>query len=151
MAGYLYFLIVHLAAFALYTGLLVADITIHKQLWSLFKTGNAVAPALFSTAVMYTRLMGVALGVALLAGILMMSQMHQVYGTQFWMRSKIVLVILILLLRVLNARSDKQLGKQLTRGAVELNVNLRNRILFLQIAQVILIAIIIVLSVKKFN
>jgi uncharacterized membrane protein len=151
MTGYLYFLSIHLAAFALFTGILVADLLLHKQLWLYSQSNVPIAQTLFNTTTKYTRLMGISLGVALLAGIVMMSQMHQVYGTQLWMRIKIGIVVLILLLRILQTRNSKQLKNKLFNQSAASLTTLKSRISLFQIMQLAGLVIIILLSVKKFN
>ncbi len=151
MTGYLYFLIIHLAAFALFTGALVADFIIHKQLYTYWQTDTPVAKALFTTTAKYTKLMGISLGVALLAGVALMSQMHQVYGPQLWIRIKIVLVVVLLLLRIINGRNSKRLKEQLLNDTTTPVTSIKNRTTGFHLVQLTLIAIIIILSVIKFN
>ncbi len=127
MTGYLYILITHLSAFALFTGALVTDIIIHKQLWSYWQTDTAVSKALLATTTRYTRLMGISLGIALVAGIAMMSQMHQVYGSQSWIRIKIALVVLLLILRILNGRNSKRLKEKIFNQSIIPFTSIKNR------------------------
>ena len=151
MTGYPYFLRIHLAAFALFTGLLVADLLLHQQISSYSQTNTPVAQTLFNTATKYTRLMGISLGIALLAGIVMMSQMHRVYGVQVWMRIKIGIVVTLLLLRILQTRNSRQLKHHLFNQSAPSATTFKNRIRLFQLLQLVGIAIIILLSVKKFN
>jgi uncharacterized membrane protein len=151
MTGYSYILIIHLSAFALFTGALVTDIIIHKQLWSFWQTDAAVTKALFATTSRYTRLMGISLGIALVAGIALMSQMHQVYGPQSWIRIKIALVVLLLILRVLNGRNSKRLKDTIFNQSIIPFTSIKNRATVFQMIQLVVIAVIIILSVTKVN
>ncbi|QEC44337.1 hypothetical protein [Pseudobacter ginsenosidimutans] len=151
MAGYHYFLIVHLSGFALFTGALVSDIIIHNQLWSNRQTDATLSKTLLSTTTKLSRLMGVSLGITLLAGIVMMSKMHLVYGPQSWIRIKISLVVILLILRVLNSRNNKRLKEKILVNPVLPHASLKYRITGFQWLQLLLVAGIIILSVKKFN
>ena len=151
MTGYLYLLIVHLSAFALFTGALVSDIIIHQQLWSNAQTDIAVSKALFATTARYTKLMGISLGIALLAGIAMMSQMHQVYGPQLWIRIKIALVVILLVLRVLSGRNSKRLKGILFDNSIIPLIDIKKKAMGLQLAQLVILVAIIILSVQKIS
>lgn len=151
MTGYLYLLIVHLSAFALFTGALVSDIIIHQQLWLNAQSDIAVSKALFATTARYTKLMGISLGIALLAGIAMMSQMHQVYGSQLWIRIKIALVVILLVLRVLSGRNSKRLKGILFDNSIIPLIDIKKRAIGFQMAQLAILVAIIILSVQKIN
>jgi hypothetical protein len=77
---YLIFLILHLTAFALFTGTLIANLINSNQLWQYSEKDLTITKALFQTTDKYNRIMAICLGIALLMGILMMAQMHKVYG-----------------------------------------------------------------------
>lgn len=151
MTAYLYFLIVHLSAFALFTGTLAANIITYQQLWSYWQTDIPVSKALIETTIRQTRLMGISLGIAIMAGIAMMSQMHQVYGAQSWIRVKIALVVILLILRVLSSRNSKRIKDKVFNKSIVSFASLKIRATIFQWIQLAVIAIIIILSIKKFN
>lgn len=148
---YLIFLILHLTAFALYTGTLIANLINNNQLWQYSNNNASITKALFQTTDKYNKMMAACLGIALVMGILMMSQMHKVYGDQLWMRVKIALVLIIIVIRVFYSRNISQLKKRLATEAMAPVTDLKKKISLFQLVQIILVAGIIVLSVCRFN
>ncbi|HEY8896854.1 MAG TPA: hypothetical protein VIM79_18655 [Niastella sp.] len=148
---YLIFLILHLTAFALFTGTLIANMINSNQLWQHGEKDLTITKALFFTADKYNRLMAASLGIALVMGILMMTQMHKVYGAQTWMRVKIGLVIAIIVIRILYSRNINRYKKRLS-GETTISVSdVKKKISLFQLLQILLVAGIIILSVCRFN
>lgn len=148
---YLFFLILHLAAFAIFTGTFFASIITGNQLWHYTKKDTAITRALLITYDKYARIMGICLGLIVTAGILMMVNMHQVYGGQIWLRIKIGLVLIIILFRILSTRSYNQFKRRLNNEAMASFNDIKKRLTVFQVVQLVLIAGIITLSVCKFN
>jgi len=148
---YLVFLIIHLSAFALFTGTFVASIMTGNQLWHYRKKDPTITSALLITTDKYARIMGICLGLVVLAGILMMVNMHTVYGAQLWMRIKIGLVLVIILFRILSTKSYKKIKSNLHLEQAASFDALKKRLSFYQVVQLVLIAGIIILSVCRFN
>jgi uncharacterized membrane protein len=148
---YLIFLILHLSAFALFTGTLIANMINSNQLWLYSEKDASITKALFRTTGKYNRIMAICLGIALLMGILMMAQMHKVYGAQIWMRVKIGLVLAIIVIRIFYSRNINQLKKRLTNETIGSLTDVKKKISLWQLVQVALVAGIIVLSVCRFN
>lgn len=148
---YLIFLILHLTAFALFTGTLIANLINNNQLWQYGEKDLTITKALFRTTDKYNKMMAASLGIALVMGILMMTQMHKVYGAQLWLRVKIVLVLAIVVIRVFYARNLNQFKKRLT-GETTISINdVKKKISLFQLVQIVLVAGIIILSVCRFN
>lgn len=148
---YLVFLILHLSAFALFTGTLIANLINSNQLWQYSGKDTSITKALFLTTDKYNRLMAICLGIALLMGILMMAQMHKVYGAQLWMRVKIALVLLIIVIRIFYSRNLNRLKKGIAGDSTISFDDVKRRFSLFQLIQVALVAGIIVLSVCRFN
>lgn len=148
---YLIFLIVHLSAFALFTGTFVASIVTNNQLWQYSQKDTAITKALLITFDKYARIMGICLGLIVTAGILMMVNMHKVYGGQLWLRIKIGLVLIIILFRIFSTRSYKKLKSSLNNEPAASLDDIRKRLTLFQLMQLVLIAGIIILSVCRFN
>jgi uncharacterized membrane protein len=148
---YLFFLILHLAAFATFTGTFVASIVTGNQLWHYSKKDTAIMRAILITYDKYARIMGISLGLIVIAGILMMVNMHKVYGEQLWLRIKIGLVLIIIIVRILSTRSYNQFKRRLNNEAMASFDDLKKRLMIFQVVQLVLIAGIIILSVCKFN
>jgi uncharacterized membrane protein len=148
---YLVFLSIHLAAFALFTGTFVASIITGNQLWHYSKKDTAITRALLITSDKYARIMGICLGLIVTAGILMMVNMHTVYGGQLWLRIKIGLVLIIILFRILSTRSYNQFKRRLNNEAMASFDDIRKRLTLFQVVQLVLIGCIIILSVFRFN
>ncbi|OQP42854.1 hypothetical protein A4H97_11910 [Niastella yeongjuensis] len=148
---YLTFLIIHLSAFALFTGTLIANIVNSNQLWQYSDKDAAITRALFNTTGKYNRIMGICLGVAVLMGIGMMIQMHQVYGPQLWFRIKIGLLIVLMVVRIFYSRNLGQLKKGINNEIKVSFADLRKKISLFQLLSVLIIGCIIILSVARFN
>jgi uncharacterized membrane protein len=148
---YLIFLILHLTAFALFTGTLIANLINSNQLWQYGEKDLTITKAIFQTTGKYNRIMAICLGIALLMGILMMTQMHKVYGAQLWLRVKIVLVLAIVVIRVFYSRNLNQFKKRLSGETTVSISDVKKRISLFQLVQIVLVAGIIVLSVCRFN
>jgi uncharacterized membrane protein len=148
---YLIFLILHLSAFALFTGTLIANLINSNQLWQYSEKDASISKVLLLTAGKYNRIMAICLGIALLMGILMMSQMHKVYGAQLWMHIKIVLVLIIIVIRVFYSRNLNQLKKMFNNETTVSLTDVKKRIALYQLVQILVVAGIIILSVFRFN
>jgi hypothetical protein len=148
---YLVILTIHLSAFALFTGTFVASIINNSQLWRFSEKDASITKALLITTDKYARVMGICLGLIVTAGILMMSKMHTVYGGQIWLRIKIILVALIIIFRIFNRRNYKQIKSRLTSEIKASVTDIKKRINIFEVAQLVLIGSIIVLSVFRFN
>jgi uncharacterized membrane protein len=148
---YLVFLIIHLAAFALLTGTFVASIITSNQLWHFSKKDTAITRALLITSDKYNRIMGICAALIVTAGILMMVNMHKVYGGQLWLRIKMGLVLLIILFRILSVRSYNKFKRRLNNEAMASFDDIRKQTTVFQVVQLALIAGIIILSVCRFN
>ncbi len=148
---YLIFLILHLSAFALFTGTFVANIITGNQLWHYSKKDTAITRALLVTTDKYARIMGICLGLIVTAGILMMVNMHKVYGDQLWMRIKIGLVLIIIVFRILSTKSFNQFKRRLNNEAMASFDDIRKRLTLFQVVQLVLIGGIIILSVCRFS
>ena len=148
---YLIFLTLHLTAFALFTGTLIANLINSNQLWQYGEKDLTITKALFKTTDKYNKMMAASLGIALVMGILMMTQMHKVYGAQTWMRVKIALVIAIVIIRVLYSRNLNRFKKRLT-GETTISISdVKKKVTFFQLVQIVLVAGVIILSVCRFN
>lgn len=148
---YLFFLILHLSAFATFTGTFVASIITGNQLWHYSKKDTAIMRAVLVTYDKYARIMGICLGLIVIAGILMMVNMHAVYGAQLWFRLKMGLVLTIILFRILSTRSYNQFKRRLNNEAMASFEDIKKRLTLFQVVQLVLIAGIIVLSVCRFT
>jgi uncharacterized membrane protein len=148
---YLIFLIIHLSAFALFTGTFVASIITSNQLWHFSKKDTAITRALLITSDKYARIMGICLGFIVTAGILMMINMHTVYGGQIWLRIKMGLVLTLIVFRILSTKSYKKFKSRLNSEAMVSFGDLKQRTTVFQLVQLVLIAGIIVLSVCRFT
>ena len=148
---YLIFLILHLTAFALFTGTLIANLINSNQLWQYGEKDLTITKAIFQTTDKYNRIMAACLGIALIMGILMMTQMHKVYGAQLWLRVKIILVLTIVVIRVLYSRNLNRFKKRLA-GETTISISdVKKKFSLFQLVQIVLVAGIIILSVCRFN
>jgi uncharacterized membrane protein len=148
---YLVFLILHVTAFALFTGTLIANMNNSTQLWLYSDKDATITKALFNTTGKYNRIMGICLGVAVLMGIAMMISMHKVYGPQLWFRIKIGLLVVLLVVRIFYSRNLGQLKKGLNNEIKISFADLRKKISLFQLLSIVIIGGIIILSIARFN
>lgn len=148
---YLIFLILHVSAFALFTGTLIANMINSHQIWLYSDKDVTIAKALFNTTSKYNRIMGICLGVAILMGIAMMSQMHKVYGPQLWFRIKIGLLVILMIVRIFYSRNLGQLKKGINNEIKVSFADLRKKISLFQLLSILIIGGIIILSVVRFT
>ncbi|OQP64102.1 hypothetical protein A3860_22100 [Niastella vici] len=148
---YLFFLIIHLTAFALFTGTFFASIITGNQLWHYSQKDTAIMRAILITFDKYARVMGICLGLIVTMGILMMVNMHKVYGPQLWFRIKMGMVIAIIIFRILHARTFNQFKRRLNNEAMASFDDIKKRLSLFQTVQLVLIGGIIILSVCRFN
>lgn len=148
---YLVFLIFHVTAFALFTGTLIANMINSNQLWLYSDKDAGITKALFNTTGKYNRIMGICLGVAVLTGILMMIPMHKVYGPQLWLRIKIGLLVVLMVVRILYSRNLGQLKKGIHNEIKISFADLRKKISLFQMLQIFITAGIIILVICRFD
>jgi len=148
---YLIFLVIHVSAFALFTGTLIANMVNSNQLWLYTGKDAAITKALFTTTDKYNRIMGICLGIAVTMGIAMMTQMHKVYGPQLWFRIKIGLLIVLLVVRIFYARNLGQVKKGINNEIKVSFADLRKKTSLFQLLSIVIIGGIIILSVFRFN
>jgi uncharacterized membrane protein len=148
---YLVFLIIHLSAFALFTGTFVASIITNNQLWHYSKKDTAITRALLITLDKYARIMGICAAFIVTAGILMMVNMHKVYGGQLWLHIKMGLVLLLILFRIFSALAYKKFKSRLNSEGMVSFDDVKRRTTLFNVLQLALIAGIIILSVCRFN
>jgi uncharacterized membrane protein len=148
---YLIFLTLHLTAFALFTGTLIANMINSNQLWQYAGKDATITQALFNTTGKYNRIMGICLGVAVTMGIAMMIQMHKVYGPQLWFRIKIGLLVLLLVVRILYSRNLGKLKKGINNETKVSFADLQKKTSLFQLLSIFIIGGVIILSVCRFN
>src|SRR3954469_18702407 len=136
---YLVFLILHVSAFALFTGTLIANMINSNQLWLYSDKDAAITKALFNATGKYNRVMGICLGVAILMGIAMMAEMHKVYGPQLWFRIKIGLLVVLLVVRILYSRNLGQLKKGINNEIKVSFADLRRKTSLFQLLSICII------------
>jgi len=122
-----------------------------NQIWLYSDKDTAITKALFNTTGKYNRIMGICLGVAVLMGIAMMTQMHKVYGPQLWFRIKIGLLVVLLVVRILYSRNLGQLKKGINDEIKVSFADLRKKISLFQLLSIVIIGGIIILSVCRFT
>jgi uncharacterized membrane protein len=123
----------------------------NSQIWRFSEKDASITKALLITTDKYARVMGICLGLIVTAGIIMMSKMHTVYGGQIWLRIKIGLAVVIIIFRILNRRNYKQIKSRLTSEIKASVTDIKKRINLFEVAQLVLIGSIIILSVFRFS
>jgi uncharacterized membrane protein len=99
----------------------------------------------------YARIMGICAAFIVTAGILMMVNMHKVYGGQLWLHIKMGLVLLLILFRIFSALAYKKFKSRLNSEGMVSFDDVKRRTTLFNVLQLALIAGIIILSVCRFN
>lgn len=145
------FIVLHLIGFLLFAGTSVADFVGFRQFWKQYDLDKSKAATVMQAISVFPVLMRVGIGLIILSGIGIMYMTHGAFGEQLWFRIKFALVLVIILNTFLfGLRQKRQLIKSLetTDGTVQ---KIRGNIRLFHVLQLLIVFIIILLSVYKFN
>lgn len=145
------FIVLHLIGFLLFAGTSVADFVGFRQFWKLYDLDKARAATAMQAISGFPVLMRIGIGLIILSGTGIMYMTHGIFGEQLWFRVKFALVLLVILNTFLfGLRLKRQLAKSLeTSGSAVQKI--RSNIRLFHLLQLLIIFIIILLSVYKFN
>ena len=145
----------HLIALILMAGTTLIDFVSLRTFWGLFETQKEKAYGLLEATSKFSRLIGIGAAILILTGFLMMFVTHGVFGEQVWFRIKFVLVLILVANGLFVGR---RLGVQLRKlmpmgdpGPAELVMRVRKNLFRFHVSQLLIFAIIIFLSIFKFN
>lgn len=151
-------LVTHVVGITIMAGTTFIDFITFRAFWNAFRIDLTKGLVLENYLYKLQRFLGIGMLLILLSGVLMMVQMHEVWGAQIWFRIKMGVLLLIIinglgLRRVLGSQLKKVLngrnigGEPITKKRQALKRNFMS----VQLIQMLLFIIIYVLSIFKFN
>ena len=147
-------LVFHLTGLILFAGTSLADQSALRQFWKQYDLDKTKAVAVLQARAKFPFLMGIGFGLIILSGVGMMAITHGAFGEQLWFRIKFGLVILILITGIIERKQQDKLAKTVTNtepGFSDDMKLIKRNLQILQYAQLLLLFLIILLSVFKFN
>jgi hypothetical protein len=145
----------HLIALILMAGTTLVDFISLRTFWRLFKTQKEKAYGLLEATTGFSRLIGIGAAILILTGFGMMFVTHGVFGEQIWFRIKFALVLILVANGLFVGR---RLGVQLRKrmpvadaALLEPVIRIRKNLYRFHISQLLIFAVIIILSIFKFN
>lgn len=148
------YLVVHLVGFTMMAGVVLADFSINARLNKYLFTDKGRALVLLEGSLGLPRLIGFGAALLVLTGTAMTILLKDAVLQTTWFRIKMPLVLLIILNGVALARPNAlKLKRLLTEGDLAANPRIgriRDRLRAIYILQLILFAIVFVLSIFKF-
>jgi uncharacterized membrane protein SirB2 len=145
----------HLIALVLMAGTTLVDFISLRSFWRLIEKQKERAFGLLEATVSYSRMIGIGAAMLVITGIGMMFITHGVFGEQLWFRIKFVFVLLLVANGLFIGR---RLGLRLRKtvsGTDQLNpdriAQVRKNLYRFHISQLLIFAVIIFLSIFKFN
>ncbi|SEW53034.1 hypothetical protein [Chitinophaga arvensicola] len=145
------FVVLHLIGLLLFAGTSVADFAGYRQFWKQYSLDKSKAAVMLQTVGGFHILMRIGIGLIILSGIGLMYMTHGVFGEQLWFRVKFGLVILIILNTFLYGRRQKILLEKSIAGPETGIQKIKENIRLFHIVQLLIVFIILLLSVFKFN
>jgi uncharacterized membrane protein len=143
-------LTLHLASLVLMAGVTLVDYLAYASFWKSLRQGDQ-SVALLRVINQLPRWIGIGAAALILTGVGMMALTRGVYGEQLWFRIKIGLVVLLIVNSlVVGRRLGLRMRKVADLPAPELG-HIRRGLNGFHLSQLAIIALIIFLSVFKFN
>jgi len=159
--------ITHITGFSMIAGAILVDYVITKQFWKQYANRKeketainqpmSVFPMLFSLGAYVPVLFGVGMLLVIPSGATMAILTHNAFFEQLWLQIKLSLAIIIIINGLaVGKRQGKKLKKLLIEESSGENVEatlskVKNSIHWFHISQILLLIVIFVLSVFKFN
>lgn len=141
----------HIIGISLMAGVTVADFVLTRKFWTLYAHNpqEGILVRKISSRLPVLIIAGTLL--ILISGVGMMIATHGVFDTFLWFRIKMGMVLLVILNAIIfGRRQQAKLGKLLQQEAPSLT-GIRKNLNIFHITQLVLFAIIFLLSTFKFN
>lgn len=133
------------------------DYVAFKAFGKVFQVNNNKALVLGSYLYKLQQFLGIGMLIILISGVMMMVQLHEIWGAQLWFRIKMGILLLIIinglgLRRMVGAKLNMVLAEDLSGSSVEGKWNaVKRKFNMVEYIQMLMFIIIYVLSVFKFN
>jgi hypothetical protein len=148
------FLVLHITGFTMMAGTVLADFAIFRRLSRYLIADKQKALTVLDGSAILVVLISVGAGLLITTGIGMVVVFKGAVASMLWFRIKMILVLLVLLNGAgLARRNMMKLKATLSLGTNEINgqvEELRQRLGYIYVTQLILFLIIFILSVLKF-
>jgi uncharacterized membrane protein len=144
----------HLIALVIFAGTTIVDFVTFNQFWKEYHQNKARAMVLMQAKANFPLLMKAGMVLIILSGVGMMVVTKGIYGEQLWLRIKFGLVILLLLNSMLiGRRLLLKLRKDLAEDGNSLPAmtKLKDKIRRFHYGQLVLLFVIVLLAVFRFN
>jgi hypothetical protein len=150
-------LVLHIIAIIMVAGTTLVDYVTFKQFWKQLATDKQKGMVVLSAMAKSPMLFGIGFLLIIISGVYMMAATHGAFGEQTWFRIKFGLIILIILNGlIIGRRQGLKLRSMLSETNADKNIEgslvkiKRNMGLF-HVSQLVMLVIIFVLSIFKFN
>jgi uncharacterized membrane protein len=149
-------LVLHIIGITIMAGTTLADAITYRQFWKYLQFDKQKAILINSVSAKFPRFIGIGAGLLILSGVSMVASLHGVVAEQLWFRIKMSLVLLAILNGLLVARPQAlKLKKMLASDLISNNSNefsmIKKRITVIIAIQIVLLLVIFILSVFRFN
>ena len=149
-------LVLHIIGITMMAGTTLADAITYKQFWKYLQIDKQKAILINSVSAKFPRFIGIGAGLLILSGVSMVASLHGVVAEQIWFRIKMTLVLLAILNGLLIARPQalklkKMLASDLISNSSNEFVIIKKRITAILTIQMILLLVIFIFSVFRFN
>jgi uncharacterized membrane protein len=149
---YLLAKVLHIAGFIVAAGVSLCTLIANNQFWKLYAKNNEQGLAAFRAFKVLQVVEGLGFLSILIGGITMGGLASWAFAYQFWFKVKLGIIVLLLVNGFTLGRiSTQQLGALLAKNSSETTdeVRVKNSLRMFQIVQLILFAVIILLSVFR--
>ncbi|WP_316811085.1 hypothetical protein [Pedobacter heparinus] len=150
-------LVTHVAGITIMAGTTFIDYITFRIFCGSYQSDQAKGIVLESLLNKLQRYMGIGMLVILVSGVMMMIKLHEVWGAQLWFRTKIGILLIIIinglgLRRIAGSKLKKAIiNNSSTTLQPEVFNRIRRNFTAIQLIQLLLFIIIFVLSIFKFN
>lgn len=144
----------HLTGLILFAGTSLAGQSALRQFWKQYDLDKTKAAIVLQARAKFPVLMGVGFGLIILSGVGMMAITHGSFGEQLWFRIKFGLVLIVLITGIIERKQTSKLAKTVAnteKGFSEKAKLIKRNLRLLQYTQLLLLFLIVLLSVFKFN
>jgi hypothetical protein len=149
------FLVLHIIGITVMAGTTFIDYMIYRQFWRTYLNDSAQGLVFERIANKLQRFLGIGMLLIIISGVGMMYYMHQVWGQQIWFRIKMGVLLVIIFnglgfRRVIGSKIQRIILNSSIPEDTQLSM-LKTSMTFVQSIQMMLVIVIFILSVFKFN
>lgn len=149
-------LVLHIIAIVMVAGTTLMDYMMFKQFWKQLAADKQKGMIVLAAMAKSPMLFGIGFLLIIISGVYMMAATHGAFGEQTWFRIKFGLIVLIILNGlIIGRRQGLKLKAILSGDKADKNeaglVKIKRNMGLFHVSQLVMLVIIFVLSVFKFN